>query len=73
MLWTLNLFSYLVIIMDTQYYNGQEHSYDDYPINDILQMISRANRPLKDNNEANVVLMCLSSKKDFFKKYLNES
>jgi pre-mRNA-splicing helicase BRR2 len=71
MLWTLNLFSYLVIIMDTQYYNGQEHTYDDYPISDILQMIGRANRPLKDH-DAKVVLMCLSSKKDFFKKFLYE-
>ena len=71
MLWTLNLFSYLVIIMDTQYYNGQDHTYDDYPINDVLQMIGRANRPLKEN-DAKVVLMCLSSKKDFFKKFLYE-
>ncbi|CAF1188389.1 unnamed protein product [Adineta steineri] len=71
MLWTLNLFSYLVIIMDTQYYNGQDHTYDDYPIVDVLQMIGRANRPLKEN-DAKVVLMCLSSKKDFFKKFLYE-
>ncbi|CAF5138344.1 unnamed protein product, partial [Rotaria magnacalcarata] len=71
MLWTLNLFSYLVIIMDTQYYNGQDHTYDDYPINDVLQMIGRANRPLKEV-DAKVVLMCLSSKKDFFKKFLYE-
>ncbi|UJR08870.1 hypothetical protein I4U23_013125 [Adineta vaga] len=71
MLWTLNLYSYLVIIMDTQYYNGQDHTYDDYPIVDVLQMIGRANRPLKEN-DAKVVLMCLTSKKDFFKKFLYE-
>jgi len=71
-LWSLNLFSSLVIIMDTQYYNGQEHTYDDYPINDILQMIGRANRPLKESI-SKVVLMCLSSKKDFYKKFLYES
>ena len=71
MLWTLNLFSYLLIIMDTQFYNGQDHTYEDYPINDVLQMIGRANRPLKEN-DAKVVLMCLSSKKDFFKKFLYE-
>ena len=71
MLWSLNLFAYLVIIMDTQYYNGQNHTYDDYPISDVLQMIGRANRPLKEN-DAKVVLMCLSSKKDFFKKFLYE-
>ena len=69
MLWSLNLFAYLVIIMDTQYYNGQDHTYDDYPISDILQMIGRANRPLKDT-DAKVVLMCLSSKKDFSSIFL---
>ncbi|CAF4162165.1 unnamed protein product, partial [Rotaria sordida] len=71
MLWTLNLFSYLVIIMDTQYYNGQDHTYDDYSISDILQIIGRANHPLKET-DAKVVLMCLSSKKDFFLKFLYE-
>ncbi|CAF4077206.1 unnamed protein product, partial [Rotaria sordida] len=71
MLWTLNLFSYLVIIMDTQYYNGQDHTYDDYSISDILQIIGRANHPLKET-DAKVVLMCLSSKKDFFFKFLYE-
>ncbi|CAF2937525.1 unnamed protein product [Rotaria sp. Silwood2] len=39
MLWTLYLFSYLVIIMDTKYYDRQDHTYDDYPISDILQII----------------------------------
>jgi len=68
MLWRLNIFSYLIIIMDTEYYNGQEHTYDDYRINDILQMISRANEI-----DGKIVLMCLSSKKDFYKKFLSES
>ena len=70
-LWSVNLFAHLVIIMDTQYYNGQDHTYNDYPISDILHMIGRANRPLKEN-DAKVVLMCLSSKADFFKKFLYE-
>lgn len=34
-------------------------------------MVGRANRPL-DDDDAKCVLMCLSSKKDFFKKFLNE-
>ncbi|CAF1146942.1 unnamed protein product [Didymodactylos carnosus] len=71
MCWAFSLYSYLVIIMDTQYYNGQEHTYDDYAISDVLQMIGRANRPLQ-HDDAKVVLMCLSSKKDFFKKFLYE-
>jgi pre-mRNA-splicing helicase BRR2 len=42
--WSLQLEAYLVIIMDTQFYNGQFHTYDDYPISDMLQMCGRANR-----------------------------
>jgi len=71
MLYTLNIHSDLVIIMDTQYYHGKVHTYDDYPLNDILQMISRANISFKEKN-AKVVLMCLASKKAFYKKFLYE-
>lgn len=46
-------------------------SYEDYPITDVIQMVGRANRPL-DDDDAKCVLMCQSSKKDFFKKFLNE-
>jgi pre-mRNA-splicing helicase BRR2 len=69
--WGLNISAYLVVIMDTQYYNGKVHSYEDYPITDVIQMIGRANRPL-DDNDAKCVLMCQNAKKDFFKKFLNE-
>lgn len=34
-------------------------------------MVGRANRPL-DDDDAKCVLMCQASKKDFFKKFLNE-
>ncbi|KAK6638558.1 DEIH-box ATPase [Polyplax serrata] len=70
--WGLNIQAHLVIIMDTQFYNGKIHAYEDYPITDVLQMIGKANRPLEDD-DAKCVLMCQSSKKDFFKKFLNES
>jgi len=46
-------------------------SYEDYPITDVIQMVGRANRPL-DDDDSKCVLMCQSSKKDFFKKFLNE-
>ena len=32
--------------MDTQFYNGKQHAYHDYPVTDILQMLGRANRLL---------------------------
>lgn len=70
--WGVNIFAHLVIIMDTQFYNGKVHAYEDYPITDVLQMVGRANRPLEDV-DAKCVLMCQTSKKDFFKKLLNDS
>ena len=36
--WSLTIQSHLVIIMDTQYYNGKLHAYHDYPVTDILQV-----------------------------------
>ena len=41
---SLAIQSHLVVIMDTQYYNGKLHAYHDYPVTDILQMVGRANR-----------------------------
>ena len=69
--WGLSLASHLVIVMDTQYYNGKSHAYVDYPVTDVLQMIGRANRPLKDE-EGKCVVMCQNSKKDYFKKFVYE-
>lgn len=69
--WGLSISSHLVVVMDTQCYNGKTHAYEDYPITDVLQMVARANRPLEDE-DAKCVLLCQSSKKDFFKKFLNE-
>ena len=46
--WALNLAAYLAVVMDTQYYDGRHHAYEDYPITEVLQMIGRANRPLED-------------------------
>ena len=46
--WGLGLFAHLVLVMDSQHYNGKIHAYEDYPITDVLQMIGRANRPLID-------------------------
>ncbi|XP_044135180.1 U5 small nuclear ribonucleoprotein 200 kDa helicase [Bufo gargarizans] len=69
--WGLNISAHLVIIMDSQYYNGKIHAYVDYPIYDVLQMVGYANRPLQDD-EGRCVIMCQGSKKDFFKKFLYE-
>ena len=52
--WGLSLSAHLVVIMDTQYYNGKIHAYEDYPIPDVLQMLGRANRPQIDDEGSHV-------------------
>ncbi|XP_037076641.1 LOW QUALITY PROTEIN: putative U5 small nuclear ribonucleoprotein 200 kDa helicase, partial [Pollicipes pollicipes] len=71
LVWSLSVFSHLVIIMDTQYYDGKTHSYEDYPITDVLQAVGRANRT-RDDHDSKCVLLCQSSRKDFYKKFLYE-
>ncbi|CAG8457348.1 10482_t:CDS:2 [Diversispora eburnea] len=70
--WGLNLNCHMVIIMGTQYYEGKEHRYADYPITDVLQMMGRACRPHIDET-GRCVLMCQAIKKDFYKKFLYEA
>ncbi|CAI5441703.1 unnamed protein product [Caenorhabditis angaria] len=69
MCYQIKMSAYLVIIMDTQFYNGKYHVYEDYPIGDMLHMVGLANRPTVDS-EAKCVVMCQSSKKTYFKKFL---
>lgn len=69
--WAVNMSAHLVIIMDTQFYEGKIHAYVDYPITDVLQMIGRANRPLLDDS-GKAVILCQASKKEYFKKFLYE-
>ena len=64
--------AYMVIIMGVQSFDGQEHRYVDYAIADILQMMGRACRPTIDAS-SRCVLMCQQTRKDFFKKFLNEA
>lgn len=69
--WGMTVSAHLVVVMDTQYYDGRGHRYVDYQVTDILQMIGRANRPLIDDSSI-AVLMCQTSKKEFYKKFLYE-
>ncbi|EOD12464.1 hypothetical protein EMIHUDRAFT_422149 [Emiliania huxleyi CCMP1516] len=71
MCWGLKPRAQLVVLMDTQYYDGAEHRYADYPITDILQMIGRACRPLVDES-GRCVLLCHAPKKLFYRKFLYE-
>lgn len=70
--WEIKLTSHLVIVMGTQYYEGREHRYVDYPISDILQMFGRACRPLEDKSSRGV-LMVPAVRREYYKKFLNEA
>ncbi|KAF7506948.1 hypothetical protein GJ744_011079 [Endocarpon pusillum] len=70
--WEINFTAHLVIVMGTQYYEGREHRYIDYPISDILQMFGRACRPLEDKSSKGV-LMVPAVKREYYKKFLNEA
>lgn len=70
--YSLDLYSRTVVIMDTMSYDGNEHRYIDYPISDILQMIGRSSRQNKKDIKSNCILLCHSSKRDYYKKFLYE-
>eukprot|EP00299_Pterocystis_sp_00344_P017283 c8663_g1_i1.p1 GENE.c8663_g1_i1~~c8663_g1_i1.p1 ORF type:complete len:1193 (-),score=289.98 c8663_g1_i1:9-3494(-) len=69
--WRTDVRAHLVVVMSAQYYRGREHRYADYSISELLQMLGFANRPLLDDC-GKAVVMCLGSKKNFFKKFLFE-
>ena len=69
--WSISLRSYLVVIMGTQFYNGQEHRYEDYQVRDVLEMAGLACRPRQDPNGC-CLLLCHTNKKDYFKKFFEE-
>jgi pre-mRNA-splicing helicase BRR2 len=84
MCYQITVHAYLVVIMDTQYYNGHLHVNEDYPIVDILHMTGLASRPGRDEDgklidfntnfsiSAKCVIMCQSSKTEFLRKFLSE-
>ncbi|KAK8792756.1 hypothetical protein WA158_004920 [Blastocystis sp. Blastoise] len=69
--WCLEELAHLVIIMETTYYDGKEHMYVDYSINEMIQMIGHASRPSVDS-VGKCVVLCHTPKKAFFKKFLYE-
>jgi pre-mRNA-splicing helicase BRR2 len=50
MCYQIQMRAYLVIMMDTQLYNGKHHTYEDYPIGDVLQMVGLANLQSRDDD-----------------------
>lgn len=70
--WEINLNAHLVVVMGTQFFEGREHRYIDYPISEILQMFGKASRPSEDKTGRGV-LMVPSVKREYYKKFLNEA
>ncbi|PSR82178.1 Sec63 Brl domain-domain-containing protein [Coniella lustricola] len=70
--WELDCTAHLVIVMGTQYFEGREHRYVDYPMTDVLQMFGKALRPSADGRGRGV-LMVPGVKREFYKKFLNEA
>jgi pre-mRNA-splicing helicase BRR2 len=70
--WEIDASAYLVIVMGTQFFEGREHRYIDYPISEILQMFGKAGRVGEDKS-AKGVLMVPAVKRDYYKKFLNEA
>ncbi|KAJ1627390.1 Sec63 Brl domain-containing protein [Pavlovales sp. CCMP2436] len=70
--WGLPLSAHVVVVLDTQFFDGAEHRYVDYSLTSMLQMMGRACRPQLDESGLCVIL-CQGSKKPFFKKFLHEA
>lgn len=62
----------VVVVMGTQFYEGSEHRYIDYPIIDILQMLGKATRPLKDT-DGKAIILTNTTKRDYYRKFLAEA
>ena len=54
--WAARLNAHLVVVMDTQQFDGKDHRYVDYPISVVLQMVGLASRPLVDDSGKCVIL-----------------
>jgi pre-mRNA-splicing helicase BRR2 len=70
--WELDCTAHLVVVMGTQYFEGREHRYVDYPLSEVLQMFGKASRPLEDKL-CRGVLMVPAVKREYYKKFLAEA
>eukprot|EP00055_Hartaetosiga_balthica_P018407 m.134146 g.134146 ORF g.134146 m.134146 type:complete len:2176 (-) comp9519_c1_seq1:89-6616(-) len=71
--WELEQSAHLVVVQDTQHYDGKDHRYVDYPIPLLLQMMGFATLPVSSSGGATCVVMCHTSKKQHFSKFLFEA
>ena len=70
--WEIDCTAHLVVVMGTQFYEGREHRYIDYPISEVLQMFGKGTRPLEDKTSKGL-LMLPATKSQYYKKFLSEA
>ncbi|KAF2270673.1 pre-mRNA splicing factor [Lojkania enalia] len=70
--WEVDTNAHLVVVMNTQFFEGREHRYIDYPISEVLQMFGKAGRVGRDK-DAKGVLMVTAVKREYYKKFLREA
>ncbi|KAL5116913.1 Pre-mRNA-splicing helicase BRR2 [Pleosporales sp. CAS-2024a] len=70
--WEIDSSAHLVVVQGTQFYDGSDHRYVDYPLSEILQMFGKAGRVSQDKS-AKGVLMLPAVKREYYKKFLNEA
>lgn len=71
MCWEFHESAHLVVIMGTEYYDGKQHSYVDYAITDLLNMLGKAGRPGVDV-AAKCLILGHARRKEYYKKFIYE-
>ena len=69
--WGVNFPAHLVVVKGTEFYDGAQKRYVDFPVTDVLQMMGRAGRPQYDQQGVAVILVH-EPKKTFYRKFLYE-
>ncbi|CAI4216488.1 unnamed protein product [Parascedosporium putredinis] len=67
----LDCTAHLVIVMGTQYFDGQEHRYLDYSMSEVLHMFGKA--LISSDKRSRGVLMVPAVKREFYSKFLREA
>lgn len=76
--WQISLKAFMVVVLDPARYDGRDHRWADYSIPDMLHIMSWATTSEKDRKKskdhfaAKFYILCVTSKKEFYKKFLSE-
>lgn len=69
--WGVNFPAHLVVVKGTEFFDGKQKRYVDFPVTDVLQMMGRAGRPQFDDSGVACILVH-EPKKNFYRKFLHE-